>query len=263
LRSLWNYDCILMACIRSVHRTEKARDDIIRPMKKAALVIACCCAVVVLSCTKERDGGGEKVPVEDEVKVSESTRRVTEKPSETMTMELVEDESPGSGKAEERQTKPPLPGKEFLLARQTGEPVAGEDLVIGKLHNVSAGTEAENRVFSGIERFLQSLTEGTLAEDAAAPEALADLKRLAGYNIERGNIPEDFRIGEIFIEGSSGRADVRLFGQPGRAAGEIYCIEENGAWLITDMQVDLAELGHSYEIEGPYEPNVYRWIHQY
>ena len=263
MRSLWNYDCILMACIRSVHRTEKARDDIIRPMKKAALAIACCCAVVLLSCTKEKGGGGETAPVENETKVSESTRKVTEKPSETMTMELVETERTAAGKAEERQSKPPLPGKEFLLARQTGGSVAGEDLVIGKLHTVFAGTEEENRVFGGIERFLRALANGSVAEDAASPDALPDLKRLAGYHIERGNIPEDFRIGEIFIEGSSGRADVRLLGRPGRAAGEIYCIEENGTWLITDMQVDLAELGHSYEIEGPYEPNVYRWIHQY
>lgn len=233
-------------------------------MRKAALFFAFCSVVLLLSCTKEETGSGKSENSADgSPEVSESTRRITEKPSDTMRMELVEPAETAGAADKGKEEKPPLPGKLLLLGKQSEIKVPSEDLIIGKLHNVSAGADEENAVYRSVEQFLQALTEGRLAEAVVVPHARQDLHRLLAYHFEQGNIPEQYRIGEIFMEDAAGRADVRLLGAPGRAAGEIYCTAEEGRWLISDLQVDLSELGKPYEIEGQYEPNVYRWIHQY
>lgn len=219
--------------------------------------------IVLTGCEKEESE--RKDTAENRIRkdnVSEATKEMTEKPKETMTMELVEGSSE-IGRAETATERPPLPGKEFLLVQQYDEPTAAEDLIIGKLYNVFTGEEEEDKLYNSIDVFLSSLTSAEVAENVLYKESTEDIKRQLWYHFDRGNIPDAFRIGEIFVESSEGRADIRLIGTVGRAAGEIYCRKLDDEWYISDFQIDLADLLRTYEKDGPYEPNVYRWINQY
>lgn len=251
-----------MALVGSVHSIVEGEMIYCTPMKPAVFIGAIFLSLLLLSCSKETSRKGGSSGAETGSTLTETTRELTRKPEETMTMDLLESSESEPG-AEEEVPKPPLPGREFLLVVKSGQSVPGEDLVIGTLHNVYEAEQAEQNVYRIIEQFLSSLVEGAMDEDVVDPESAQYLLRLLEYHFENQNLPEDFRVGEIFIADNSGRADIRLFGGTGRAAGEIFCTETESGWYVTDLQIDLSELNEPYEIEGPYEPNVYRWIHQF
>ena len=53
---------------------------------------------------------------------------------------------------------------------------------------------------------------------------------------------------------------LRLFGEPGRAAGEAYLEATADGWRIADLQLDLHRLAQPYTAAAEFEPSVTRWL---
>ncbi len=195
--------------------------------------------------------------------VSEETAETTKQPEATLKIEMNQSDNPKQGEAEEEEEKLPVLGDEFLLV-QLGIPIPGpEDVVIGKLQDrYTEDREAEN-VFLRIDTFLSAFAQSLIDTGSIHPDSAGDLTRTLRYHIERGNVPNDHRIGAARVEEENGSANIRLLGGAGRASGEVFLAKAEERWYITDLQIDLGELAEEYQPEEEYEPGVYRWIDRY
>jgi hypothetical protein len=82
------------------------------------------------------------------------------------------------------------------------------------------------------------------------------------FSLDRGDTPTSFRLGKPKPrDGGEIAANVRLFGPEGSAEGEIYMVAENRQWLVSDLQISMADL--RMKREKPKEkffPSSYRWL---
>ena len=77
--------------------------------------------------------------------------------------------------------------------------------------------------------------------------------------LDEGAVPTRYRVGEIIVEGDTGRANIRLLSDRGRSSGEIFLTlsAPEAGWKITDFQADLYELLTDYNGNGRFEPKMY------
>jgi hypothetical protein len=55
------------------------------------------------------------------------------------------------------------------------------------------------------------------------------------------------RYGRISRKNGEARQNVRIFGDPGRTAGELVFREEEGQWYVYAADIDFSPLGEAYE----------------
>ncbi len=54
---------------------------------------------------------------------------------------------------------------------------------------------------------------------------------------------------------------IRLIGTPGTAEGDLYLAKDGGSWLVSDLQVNMAQLAAPrVERGGRFFPSPYRWL---
>jgi hypothetical protein len=151
--------------------------------------------------------------------------------------------------------------KDQLLSIRQGSVYSPEDFEIGALQGFS-GDRNVQLVLRRIRLFREGLQNGKVPLDDVHPDWLPSAQRSLEFHLDRGNIPLDIRVGivDIYISGKA-RANVRLIGNPGVAFGEIYLEKLQDKWLVTDFQIDLADLGENSDVRGElYEPSVYRMM---
>jgi hypothetical protein len=186
-------------------------------------------------------------------------------PSREITLQRAAEARPGA-----------VVGERARLLPLPSPPRLPEDFRIGPLADrLAPGGTAERQILSVSSRLLEGLVAGKVTEPAILAEARLDLGRSLQYYIDQGLIPRDFRLGAIYFEqdttadGSTARSasaagtawlNVRLFGTPGVAEGELYLSTSGGEWYVSDLQVGFPLLAEPYERSSEkYMPSVYGW----
>lgn len=139
--------------------------------------------------------------------------------------------------------------RQFLTT--AAEPVVPQDVVIGPLYAAAEAGETERRIYSASRRFFALLMSGGQEENEALEsmvhprygEGLAERLRreAAGYSIKK------VRYGRVRVEGEEARQNVRLFGEPGRTAGELVYNRQAGEWYLSAADIDFSALKQGYE----------------
>ena len=153
----------------------------------------------------------------------------------------------------------PVQQRDQLLSLRGGERYSPEDFEIGELQSQTADRDIQ-LILARILSFQEALSEKNISSVDIHPDWREQAQRNIGFHLERGNIPLDVRVGivDIYLTGKA-RANIRFVGKPGVALGEIYLERDGDQWLISDLQIDLADLADAVsERDGLYEPSVYR-----
>jgi hypothetical protein len=151
-------------------------------------------------------------------------------------------------------------------------PVLPEDFKIGPLAELVELDRNSREMVSAASRFLDALREGTVPVDLLLAGVREELSRSIDYYLEQDLSPLNYRLGAITTDPAS-KADqsspalqqtawmnVRLFGSPGVAEGEMYLQRSGGRWYVSDLQINFEELGQSYAPEQEkYYPSTYGW----
>lgn len=162
-----------------------------------------------------------------------------------------EGDSSGSEAALDTETAPEAPAEEAIAPHQVyprGARVLPHDYAIGPLQDLLAAAEAEQEVTAALLPFLRALAEGRVDAATVAPDRLRSLRRSLQYHLDAGAVPRAARIGAVTLAQGAGEAHaaVRLFGEPGRVAGEVYLEAGADGWLVVDVQLDLPRLAQPY-----------------
>jgi hypothetical protein len=166
---------------------------------------------------------------------------------------------PGQG-----QAPPPraLASISTLMALDRDRRTLPEDFKIGPLGDERGGSVEEQAAIGAADKFLSHLVKGTVDKSLIAPESQASLTDMLTYGLQQGTTPAAFRLGTAKTRDDGEiTATVRLFGPDGTAEGEIYMEKPKTQWLVTDLQLSLAQM--AVKREKPKEkffPSAYRWL---
>ena len=86
------------------------------------------------------------------------------------------------------------------------------------------------------------------------------LSRSLRFHLRDGRLPRAARIGAVTVADDQIHVAVRLFGDPGRVAGEAYLEATPDGWRIADLQLDLQRLAQPYTAPAEFEPSAARWL---
>ena len=134
------------------------------------------------------------------------------------------------------------------------------DYEIGPLQDLLATGRTEREVLDTLLSFLGALAEGTIAEAALASDRRQSLSRSLRFHVRDGRLPHAARIGAVAVTEDHVYVALRLFGEPGRVAGEAYLEAAPGGWRIADLQLDLHRLAQPYTVAAEFEPSAARWL---
>jgi hypothetical protein len=119
-----------------------------------------------------------------------------------------------------------------------------EDFEIGPLADRLAGSRPQRLARAAALRFLAGLADGKVPAAELLPERREELERSLQYYLDRKLLPSRYRLGPLIELGDGGlRCRLRLFGNPGTSAGELYLSYAEERWYVADAQVGLAALG--------------------
>lgn len=156
---------------------------------------------------------------------------------------------------------PAVPAVAPHLLYPRGMRVTPNDYSIGPLQDLLTAPARENAVTRTLVTFLRALAEGTVEAETVAPDRLRSLRRSLEYHLAGGALPHAARVGAITVAEQQAHVAVRLFGDPGRVAGEIYLETGAEGWRIVDVQLDLALLALPHTPrEREFAPRSDRWL---
>ena len=156
---------------------------------------------------------------------------------------------------------PAAPAVAPHLLYPRGARVTPNDFSIGPLQDLLAAAEPEHAVTGTLVTFLRALAEGAIEVEAVAPERLRSLQRSLEYHLTAEALPHAARVGEITLAEQQAHVAIRLFGDTGRVAGEIYLEAGAEGWRIVDVHLDLARLALPYTPrEKEFAPSSDRWL---
>jgi hypothetical protein len=140
--------------------------------------------------------------------------------------------------------------------------IAPEDFKIGPLGEPYGGTADENAAISAADAFLASVVAGKADQKLLSPESGKTIAGMISFGLQQGYAPKSFRVGDPKTRDDGEiTATVRLFGGDGTAEGEIYMSRVGKSWLVSDLQLSLAEM--AVKKDKPKEkffPSTYRWL---
>lgn len=176
--------------------------------------------------------------------------------------ELVADQSAGeSGSGAESADSETAIDPSFLYRR--GPRILPHDYEIGPLQDLLASGQSEREAIGTLLAFLGALAEGTIADSAIVTDRRQTLSRSLRFHLRDGALPQAARIGALTVVEEQIHLSVRLFGEPGRVAGEAYLEATAEGWRVADLQIDLQRLTQPYTASAQFEPGVARWALPY
>lgn len=148
----------------------------------------------------------------------------------------------------------------MALGRQTR--ALPEDFKIGVLGDDRTENQEENGAISTADAFLAGLVAGKPDRALLTAESEKTVLDTLTYGLKQGYTPSSFRLGTPKVQDDGGiAANVRLFGAEGSAEGEIYMARAGKKWLVSDLQLSLAQLAVKHEkSKEKYFPSAYRWL---
>jgi hypothetical protein len=149
-----------------------------------------------------------------------------------------------------------------LMALDRGKRTLPEDFKTGPLGDDRSGRTDEDSAAAVAQTFLSHLVEGNVDRKLLAPDSESTLSDTLGYGLRQGNVPKSYRLGApIKRDDGEVTATVRLFGAEGTSEGEIYLAKAGTQWLVSDLQLSLAEMAVKREKpKEKYFPSAYRWL---
>ena len=162
----------------------------------------------------------------------------------------------------------PISNQDKLALRKGAPPVSPEDMEIGMVFSERAvpPDESESHLIAGVTLgFLNSLVAGKIDGGAFDMDSKGYLERILAPLSRNDEYPVSFRFGIPSVdEEGAGRVNVRLFGETGRASGEIFLVKKSENWTVSDIQIDFDELLDEYQKKyEQFEPKIYRWLELY
>ena len=216
------------------------------------------CLMIFPSCSRGKVS--EKETPSTEVEPAAAPARTTQ--DRTITLKPQQESQPPVQRTDRvvRESRPVMQ-RDQILSLRGGGVYGPEDFEIGELQRHS---EDENirAVLERIRSFQNGLASAKVPLEDIHPDWESQAQRSLGFHLERGNLPEEIRVGtvEIYAPGLA-RANIRLTGDPGVAYGEIYLKKADDLWLVNDLQLDMGDLVDVPEArQEPYEPSVYRMM---
>ena len=148
----------------------------------------------------------------------------------------------------------------MALGRQTRK--LPEDFKIGPLGDNRTEDQDANGALSVADAFLTGLVAGKPDGALLAADSQKTVLDTLTYGLKQGYTPSSFRLGTPKAQDNGEiAANVRLFGAEGTAEGEIYMARTGKKWLVTDLQLSLAQLAVKREkSKEKYFPSAYRWL---
>jgi len=144
----------------------------------------------------------------------------------------------------------PFTSREDPLYAAPGYFVVPEDFTLGELQG---GRETDSRVRETHElfrNFFTDLREGRSQESRILPDYRPFILRRILEFSDRKQPLTGVRIGRILLSDRSpeaAQAKVLLFGEKGRARGEIAAEKRDGAWYVSGFFIDFSDLERPYE----------------
>lgn len=235
-------------------------------VKVAVFAIITVIIFSLFSCVKDEDPpSGSAISNKSEAGASQEGKSSSERPQRTLTLELEQEQNAKNEQTEEQEeetavaTLPPT-FKEKLLGLRNADQVMPEDFVVGKLQSTKPENRDQQMIVAKAESFSRALVRGAVPEEPVHPQWRDDMKRALWYYHNNSIFPDTIRIGEIIIDGSTARANIRLIGDGGRSSGELFFEMAGGEWYITDIQADFSKLDQPYTREEQFEPSIYQWL---
>jgi hypothetical protein len=149
-----------------------------------------------------------------------------------------------------------------LMALGRDRRILPEDFKIGPLGDERSGRADEGRALSTASAFLSRLVGGSVDKKLVAPESQDTVADTLAFGLRQGNVPTSYRIGEPKSrDNGEVTAAVRLFGAAGTSEGEIYISPSGSQWLVSDLQLSLAQLAVRKDTpKEKFFPLEYRWL---
>ena len=149
-----------------------------------------------------------------------------------------------------------------LMALDREKRIVPEDFKIGTLGEAFGGAADENAAIAAADSFLASVVAGKVDQKLLAPESEKTVAGTVLFGLQQGYVPKSFRVGVPKVrEDGEITATVRFFGQEGTSEGEIYMSRVGKSWLVSDLQLSLAEMGTKKEKpKEKFFPSTYRWL---
>jgi hypothetical protein len=137
-----------------------------------------------------------------------------------------------------------------------------EDFKIGPLGDDKGAKADEDGAVSIALSFLSGLVAGVIDRKLLTPDSEQRLSDTLTYGLRQGYDPSSFRIGTPKAQDDGEiTANVRLFGAEGTSEGEIYMTRAGKQWLVSDLQLTLAQLAVKRTTsKEKYFPSAYRWL---
>jgi hypothetical protein len=140
--------------------------------------------------------------------------------------------------------------------------IVAEDFKIGPLGEASGGTSEENAAVAAANAFLASVVAGKADPQLLAPESEKTVAGMVAFGLQQGYAAKAFRVGAPKTrQDGEITATVRLFGPDGTSEGEIYMSRVGKSWLVSDLQLSLAEMAiKKQKPKEKFFPSTYRWL---
>lgn len=137
-----------------------------------------------------------------------------------------------------------------------------EDFKIGPMGDALAREKDQDQAMEAAGKFLTGLVGGKVDKDLITEGSRDTMAGTLGFGLGNGNTPTSWRLGTPRTRGDGEvTAAVRLFRDDSSSEGEIYVARSGSKWLVSDLQLSLAQL--SVKSDKPKEkffPLDYRWL---
>ena len=155
----------------------------------------------------------------------------------------------------------PINYRDNMLSLRGESFVGPEDYEIGPLQYRSDNRDVR-AVTERVYALASDLKEGRMPLEHLHPDWRTVAERSLEHHLSLEQVPTAVRIGTVEIyAGDKARANIRLWGNPGRTEGEIYLEMFEGLWLVSDLQADLTALSvEMQEREESFEPSYFRFF---
>jgi len=136
------------------------------------------------------------------------------------------------------------------------------DYKIGPLQELTGKDKEQQSLISIITRFFNALIKGNVEKELLYKENATTLLGFLNFNLKNQKDKlTRFRIGKIDIKTEAAQVNIRLYSSKGVTEGEIFFINTENTWLISDLQVNFELLAVEHkESADKFLPGTYYWM---
>jgi hypothetical protein len=160
-------------------------------------------------------------------------------PAKPTPIQLVKEEKKDGRQGELGRYKQSSP----FLQYQTAASILPEDFKIGKMENLNTPDVRKQGILSVLRKFMDKFMKGEMAEDLINKDDSLKITHTLKAVFEEKTLPVRYRIAEIQDTGDPVIAiRLRFWGEKNSVEGDVYLVQSEGKWYITDIIANFARL---------------------